>query len=129
MQPSTGQLVWYLFNTVNVAAFQATIEAFAREAGAGPDKTVILVLDNAGWHISDKITPPEGLHLFPLPPYSPELQPAERLWPLANEAIANRSFPDLEALDDALTRRCLQLCNDAECIRAHTFFSWWPNPA
>ena len=33
-----------------------------------------------------------------LPPYTPELQPAERLWPLANEAVANHSFHDLATL-------------------------------
>jgi transposase len=43
---------------------------------------VVLVLDNAGWHSSDKLVAPEGLMLAFLPPYSPELQPAERLWEL-----------------------------------------------
>jgi len=47
---------------------------------------------------SDKVRIPKGVHLFYLPPKSPELQPAERLWLLTNEAIANRSFaPTLSA--------------------------------
>ncbi|NES65929.1 MAG: hypothetical protein F6K24_12025 [Okeania sp. SIO2D1] len=39
----------------------------------------------AGWHTTNKLVLPEGIDLFFLP-HSPELQPAERLWPLTNEA-------------------------------------------
>ena len=88
---SSGEVVWYLFNTVNIEAFQKTLEA--RERGADTDKIIILVLDNAGWHTTEKIKPPEGLILLFLPPDTPELQPAERRWPLANEAVVNTSFP------------------------------------
>ncbi len=51
VEPGSGEVVWYLCNTVNIEAFQKTLEAFARETGAGPDKIIILVLDNAGWHV------------------------------------------------------------------------------
>ena len=129
VQPSKGEVVWFLFNTVNAAAFQETLKAFAREIGAGKDKIVIVVIDNAGWHISDDITPPHGVALFFQPPYTPELQPAERLWPLTNEAVANRSIETLEALAETLERRCLGLCQTADTIKSHTLFSWWPNPS
>ncbi len=122
-------MVWYLFNTVNIEAFQKTLEAFAREAGAGTDKIIILVLDNAGWHVTQKIKPPEGVILLFLPPYTPELQPAERLWPLANEAVVNTSFPTLEDLAERLAQRCRELCNNTGLIRRHTLFHWWPRHA
>jgi transposase len=38
-----------------------------------------LVVDRARWHTSEKVVVPEGIFLEYLPPYSPELQPAERL--------------------------------------------------
>ena len=41
-------------------------------------KLVVLVLDNAGWHISDKLKLPDGILLEFLPAYTPELQPAEK---------------------------------------------------
>jgi putative transposase len=37
----------------------------------------VLVLDWAGWHASARLRVPEHVHLLFLPPYSPELQPAE----------------------------------------------------
>ena len=47
---------------------------------------------NAGWHISGDLVVPPGIELAFLPPYTPELQPAEHLWPLADEAVANKHF-------------------------------------
>ena len=72
---------------------------------------------------------PEGLRLAFLPPYSPELQPAEHLWPLTNEAVANRHFADLAELDAVLAERCLALGEQPEAIKAHTRFPWWPEAA
>ena len=68
------------------------------EFGAGKDKHIILAIDQAGWHTSPQVRVPEGLYLEFLPSHSPELQPAERLWPLVNEPIANRSFQNLDEL-------------------------------
>ncbi|WP_287245117.1 MULTISPECIES: transposase [unclassified Okeania] len=51
----------------------------------------MLVIDQAGWHTSHSLKIPEGLDFIYLPAKSPELQPAERLWPLTNEVVANSS--------------------------------------
>lgn len=40
---------------------------------------IVLVLNQAGWHASKTILVPSGITLFPLPPYSPQLNPIERL--------------------------------------------------
>ena len=53
-------------------------------------------MDGAGWHLSKSVKIPKGIHLCCLPSHSPELQPAERLWPLTNEPIANRYFSSLD---------------------------------
>ncbi len=118
---------WWVANSVNVALFQAVLDAFARAVGAGPDKAIVLVLDNAGWHVSKKLTMPEGLFLCFLPPYSPELQPAERLWPLTDEAVANKPFETLDDLTDTLDHRCAALSDQPNFIKANTRFHWWPD--
>lgn len=61
-----------------------------------------------------------------LPPYSPELQPAERLWPLVDEAVVNRHSATLDALDTVVALRCRRL--DADTSKPHTDFHWWPRP-
>ena len=75
-----------------------------------------------------KLVPPEGVRLVFLPPSSPELQPAERLWPLTREAMANQSFASLNDLDQALAARCRALTKQPNTIKAHTQFHWWPKP-
>ena len=60
------------------------------------------------------------------PPYSPELQPVERVWPLVNEAVANRYFHDLEEMMEVVAERCRVLAQDPETLRRHTLFHWWP---
>jgi transposase len=102
---------------------------FAQTVGAGHGKQIMLVLDGAGWHVSPQVQVPTGVHLHFLPPYSPELQPAECLWPLTNEALANRHFRDLDALEEVQAQRCLTLQARPEVIRAHTNFHWWPQTA
>jgi transposase len=129
VRPTTGALVWFLCNRVNTALFAAVLARFAAAVGAGPGKRVILVLDGAGWHGAGKLAPPEGVRLVFQPPYTPELQPAEHLWPLTNEAVANRHFASLGDLDRALAARCLALAARPETIKAHTRFHWWPEAA
>ncbi len=88
MRPASGEVVWVIANAIDAAMFSALLRAFAREIGAGPDKHVILVLDGAGSHVAKDLEVPHGIELMFLPPYSPELQPAEPLWPLTDEALA-----------------------------------------
>jgi transposase len=126
VQPETGATHWLLMPTVNIAAFTSALAHFAQQVGAGADKQILLVVDQAGWQSSPRVQVPDGIHLEWLPPYSPELQPAERLWPLINEPVANRSFATLAALDAVLADRCVQLTEQPERVRARTLFHWWP---
>src|SRR5215204_1082651 len=71
----------------------------------------------------------KGIHLEFLPSGSPELQPAERLWPLTNEAVANELFEEIEELEEALVERCLELLGQTESIRDLTNYHWWPQAA
>jgi transposase len=126
VRPATGQVVWFIADGVNTALFSALLASFATEIGAGPNKHIILVLDGAGWHVSKDLEVPEGVELMFLPPYSPQIQPAERLWPLTNEPIVNEYFETLDELDEVLAERCRILADDSDQIRAHTLFEWWP---
>src|SRR5690242_3850265 len=119
-------VVWFLAEAANAAMFSEILAAFAREVGAGPDNLVVLVLDGAGWHIAKDLVVPDGIHLEFLPPYSPELQPAEHLWPPLREAVANQYVETLEDLDRILGDRCCTLADDPARISSTTRFPWWP---
>jgi transposase len=84
------------------------------------------VLGNAGRHGPKGLAAPDGITLVFLPPCSPEPQPAERLWPLVDEPIANKHFATLDDLDAVAAERRRRL--DPAAIKPHTAFRWWPKP-
>lgn len=126
VQPATGTSHRSLLPRMCIDAFNLALAEFALAAGIGPADRAVLVLDRAGWHASGAVAVPAGVHLVFLPPYSPELQPAERLWPLSNEPIANRAIADLDELEAVLAERCRALMADRPTIRRYTRFHWWP---
>ena len=126
VHPQRGETYWLILPTVSIAAMTLALREFARDVGAGLTKQIVLVLDQAGWHTSGKVTVPEGVTLLPLPAKTPELQPAQRLWPLVREGVANRAFPTMQALQAQLVERCLQLRQVPAQIRALTRYHWLP---
>ena len=64
-----------------------------------PVTHVVLVLDRAGWHVAKALEAPENITLLHLPPYSPELNPVERVWAyLRSHQLSNRVYEDYAAL-------------------------------
>ncbi len=129
VHPPSGQTYWWILPSINTSIFNRVLADFARHVGAGKDKRILLALDQAGWHISQELEVPEGIHLEFMPSRSPELQPAERLWPLTNEPIANETFKNLDQLEELLFHRCRELLKQQDLIRGLTNFHWWPQVA
>lgn len=124
--PATGESWWALVPTVHTQAMSTVLAAFAQDLGIDATHRVVLVLDGAGWHRSRELAVPQGIELVFLPPASPELQPAERVWPLVNEPVANRTFADLDELEAVLVVRCQTLRTEQPAIAALTHYHWWP---
>ena len=65
----------------------------------------VVIWDQAGFHPRPgDARLPARIHLLPLPPYSPELNPVEGLWDQTQDATCNRHFASLDQLEEALTR-------------------------
>lgn len=126
VRPQTGDTIWYILPEVSTVAFQAVLDNFAKARAASDTLHVLLVLDQAPWHMSKDLRLPPGLETLPLPPYSPELQPAEHLWELSDEPLVNRSFDNLDQLQDILSKQCVSLIQQPERIKPLTLFHWWP---
>lgn len=133
VEPKTGWNLNLLVDGIDTEVMSWVLRELKATLSEGEEAWV--VLDQAGWHVSPKVEVPEGVRLVFLPPYSPELQPAERVWPLVNEAllsprsrvaVANRYFPTLREMMAVVERRCLYLQGDPELLRRHTLFHWWP---
>jgi hypothetical protein len=73
------------------------------------------LLDEAGQQqLRANLDLPEGVHLEFLPKGSAGLMPTERLWPLTKEALANGLFEEIEEVEEALVRRCVELLDQPE---------------
>jgi transposase len=58
-----------------------------------PGAHAVVLLDQAGWHLSDKLDIPANISLMPLPPKSPELNPVENIWQfIRGNWLSNRVF-------------------------------------
>jgi len=77
---------------------QVAAPAFARVGFAH----ALVILDGASWHRSQGLVVPGNITLLPLPPYSPEPNPVERIWHyLRCHWLANSIFRDLKHIMDA----------------------------
>ena len=128
-RPQTGEGQYWLLPSVNTEVFQTVLERFAASTGAGKTREIVLVLDGAGWHTTPLLHCPDGITLVFLPPYSPELQPAERLWQLTDAPLKNRHFKTLAHLQLTLAAQCQWLENQWDQVKALTGFHWWPKIA
>jgi hypothetical protein len=126
VHPASGGSHLWVWSGVNIPMMSAMLECFASLTGAGANKRIVLIVDQAGWHTSPKLSVPEGIHLVYLPSHTPELQPTERLWPYMREAVANDTPVDRADLQRRLEQRCVWVATNPELIHAATHFHWWP---
>lgn len=89
------------------------------------EEFVLMVMDQAGWHIAGELAVPPNMRLMFLPPYSPELNPAEHLWEAIREdCFANHVFADLGAVEDVLTNGIAVLEANPARTQSMTGFKW-----
>lgn len=107
----------------NTQAMQGQLDGLSR--ALAPHVHALLVLDGAGWHRSAALVIPDNLTLLHLPAYSPELNPAERLWrELRQRHLSNRVYANIEALDEAVATAWLALTRDTGQLTQLTHFPW-----
>jgi transposase len=107
-----GQMMAHFNPVFEAQSFLAFLKALLRRRAHG--KKMMLITDNAAYHHAAGL---DGwlqenrnvLELLFLPPYSPELNPIERVWKLLRRLCThNEYFPELELLENALTRQLRQ---------------------
>ncbi len=91
--PTSGDDFFMELPQLNSRIFQIFLDQFAR---AYPDSLNLLVLDQSGAHTAKRLTIPANVRLVFLPPYSPELNPIERVWRDLKDQLAWQQFPDVE---------------------------------
>ena len=61
----------------------------------------VVILDQAGWHMTNKLRVPDNISLIALPPKSPELNPMENIWQFMRDNwLSNRIFKTYDDIVD-----------------------------
>jgi transposase len=108
VNPLTGESSALLAPSVNTDYMNHHLRFISEHVG--PAVQVLLVLDRAGWHLSKGLQAPANITLLPLPPYSPELNPVERLSAyLKSHYLSNRVYRDYDDLSNTCSHVWNQL--------------------
>jgi transposase len=124
LELGTGQIETLMMSHVNLESSEAFLRYLAQ---TDPEAEHVVIWDGAGFHQKEgKHVLPERVHVIQLPPYSPELNPIEKLWDILKDGLCNRIFESLEDLWDAVCQelqgfyenanKVIQLIGNSETI-------------
>lgn len=100
VEPGTDNAFALMMPYADTAAMQEFLDRFS--ATIADDEHVAMFADQAGWHVANDLAVPDNITLLPLPAYSPELNPVERLWLYLKERfLSHRLLDDYDAIVDA----------------------------
>lgn len=89
------------------------------------EEYIIMIMDNASWHTTGKLSLPKNLALCFLPPYSPQLNPVEHLWKeIRQNYFANRVFRDINAVEDQLFEALSYMNEHHDYVKSFSAFDW-----
>ena len=100
VEPLTGEGFFLEFSHITSECFQCFIEKFSE---AFAESLNVLVLDNGRFHQAKSLEIPKNIVLLFLPPYSPELNPIERLWQDVKAKLFAQTYKTLEAMQARIT--------------------------
>lgn len=100
--PAQGKGAAIVMPWCNTHAMQQHLEEISRNVA--PDAHAIVLCDQAGWHMTEKLKMPKNITLLPLPPRCPELNAQENIWQfIRNNWLNDRIF---KSYDDVVTHCC-----------------------
>jgi DDE superfamily endonuclease len=124
VRPKTGDSFCALLPRVNAEQMGQALAAFAAGVDPKNQKVLVVLVDNAGWHVAKRLVVPPNVVLHLLPPCTPELQPVEPFWPLVRESVANRSIGRMDRLRRILRNRLGHLADHTELVQPIIGFRW-----
>jgi transposase-like protein len=125
VSPQDGLLDTLVLPTVNTEAMNIFLAEVSRRHA---EECIVMVLDGAGWHKARRLLVPANVRLLFLPPWSPQLNPAEHVWDEVREKwFANRVFANMNAVEEQLLTALKTLEEDAMRVASLTGFGWIKN--
>jgi transposase len=122
-EPGTDNAFALVMPEASTATMQIFLDEFVKTIA--PDEHVAMVLDQAGWHGAQALKVPDNITLVSLPPYSPELNPVERIWLYLRERyLSHRLLDDYGAIVEATCTAWNRLAAEGGRIASLCSFPW-----
>lgn len=107
----------------NSSMFQTFLEHLSK---LDEQEFKVVILDNGAFHHAKSLAIPDNIALLFLPPYSPELNPAEKVWWMIKRELKMKLFRNIEQLQQALTIAINKICTNHN-IKKLTAFAYYQN--
>ncbi len=126
--PFTGDHFELELPHCNTDNFQVYLDEFSKTKA---DEFKVILLDNGAFHKSVDLNIPENIVLLFIPPYSPELNPAEKIWWRMKRAFSGKLHKTLDEVSDFIMKEVNELTNSivkSTCKFDYIFLStFWTN--
>lgn len=118
----SGQVDSLILPRVDTACMQIFLNEIASRY---PKEKLVMVLDNAGWHLGKELKIPKNMRLLPLPPYSPELNPMENIWDeLREKSFYNKVFENIDHLEQHLLSTLQEIEKTPDITKSISDWPW-----
>ena len=124
VEPRTGDGLFLELPRLTGECFQIFIDELAATFA---DTLNVMVVDNGRFHHAKSLVIPSNVVLIFLPPYSPELNPIERLWQAIKQKLFTQTYQTLDQMQQQLSEILANFPKEA--IAKITAFSYFINTA
>lgn len=122
VSPLDGELFTLIMPYTNTECMNIFLRELSKQYA---QDYILLVVDNAAWHRSKGLIIPENIELYPLLPYTPELNPIEQIWDeLREKGFRNEIFPTLEHVVSRLCDTIVHLSHIPSRIASIAHRAW-----
>lgn len=120
--PQLGQMTALILPDCNTEMMLLLLQQVSKDFN---QYFVIMLVDKAAWHTTEKLEIPENIKLIPQLAGSPELNPTEHIWDdLREKEMGNHAFESLDKVEDSLCQGIKRLCDDPEYLKSMTNFPY-----
>ena len=124
VEPKTGNCDFMLLPTVNIAWMSEALAKFVERIDPLGKKIIVLVVDQAGWHMSKKLKVPGNILIVPQPAYTPELSPVEPMVKKLHAPLCNKLITKISEVRDLVATECRRLEGSKKEVKSQTLFPW-----
>lgn len=107
--PFTGDHFELELPYCNTDSFQLFLDEFSK---TDLEEFKLILLDNGAFHKATRLILPDNIALIFIPPYSPELNPAEKIWWRMKRAFTGKLHKSLNAVSEFIKNQVKTLTNE-----------------